>query len=58
MSLFKEQFIDYFKYNVEYNEYDKYKNELRNKKILLVGVSDTSSDLAEELKNDNEIERW
>tara|TARA_Y100000816_G_scaffold81889_1_gene56080 strand:- start:8677 stop:10239 length:1563 start_codon:yes stop_codon:yes gene_type:complete len=37
------------------DEYDKYKNELRNKKILLVGVSDTSSDLAEELKNDNEI---
>ena len=37
------------------DEYDKYKNELINKKILLVGVSDTACDIAEEHKMKNNI---
>ena len=37
------------------DEYDKYKNQLINKKILLVGVSDTACDIAEEHKLKNKI---
>jgi dimethylaniline monooxygenase (N-oxide forming) len=37
------------------DEYDKYKNELINKKILLIGVSDTACDIAEKQKNENKI---
>lgn len=37
------------------DEYDKYKNQLINKKILLVGVSDTACDIAEKHKMKNKI---
>ena len=50
-----EMYSDFTGIKFHSDEYDEYKNYLQDKKILLVGVSDTACDIAEAHKHNNEI---